>query len=125
MRRIVSVFSARWMWRTLICCLLMLAAINAAGCQTALSKGTPHIKRYDLSGRVEFIDQKNSGITVAHEDIPGFMPAMTMLFKVKDKAALRRLAVGDQIKAVVSYNQQTRETWLQDIVVTNKKRGEK
>ena len=91
--------------------LLLLLGLSTLTCQTALSKGSPDIRQFDLQGRVEFVDQKNSGVTVAHEDIPGFMPAMTMLFKVKDNAGLSHLKVGDQIKAVVGYNQQTRETW--------------
>lgn len=105
--------------------LLVLIGVSAAACQTALSKGDPNIKQFNLKGRIEFVDQKNNGLTVAHEDIPGFMPAMTMLFKVKDKAALQRLRVGDHIKAIVGYNSQTRETWLQEIVITQKNRGEK
>jgi Cu/Ag efflux protein CusF len=111
--------------KTLLLTALLLLGISLSACQTAHSKKQPNIRRYDLTGRVEFVDQKNSGLTVAHEDIPGFMPAMTMLFKVKDKSALNQLAVGDHIKAVLGYNTQTRETWLRDIVVTNKKRGEK
>jgi protein SCO1/2 len=89
-------------------------------CRTALSKSSSDIKQYDLKGRVEFVDQKNGGVTVAHEDIPGFMPAMTMLFKVKDKASLSGVKLGDQIKAVVVYDRQTKETWLQHIVVVEK-----
>jgi Cu/Ag efflux protein CusF len=104
---------------------LLLLGINLSACQTAQSKNHPHIRRYDLTGRVEFVDQKNNGLTVAHEDIPGFMPPMTMLFKVKDKATLSQIVVGDHIKAVLGYDTQTRETWLQDIVVTNKNRGGK
>jgi len=53
-----------------------------------------------------------------HEDIPGFMPAMTML--VKDKASLSSVKLGDQIKVIVAYDRQTKEVWLQQIVVIQK-----
>ena len=105
--------------------LFLLTSLSLTACQSVLSKSHSDIKQFHLQGRVEYIDQKNSGLTVAHEDIPGFMPAMSMLFKVKDKAVLQQLAIGDHIKAVLSYNQQTRETWLQDIVINQKNRGEK
>lgn len=107
-------------WKTLLLGLPLLLGMVTSACETAFSKVNAKIQQYNLQGRVEFVDQKNSGITVAHEDIPGFMPAMTMLFKVKDKALLNHVRVGDQIKAVVAYDRQTKETWLQQIVVVQK-----
>lgn len=98
----------------------LLLGVNTLACRTAFSKSSPDIKQYELKGRIEFVDQKNSGVTVAHEDIPGFMPAMTMLFKVKDKTSLSGVKLGDQIKAIVAYDRQTKETWLQQIVVVQK-----
>ncbi|MBS1808335.1 MAG: copper-binding protein [Acidobacteria bacterium] len=104
--------------------LILFVCFSLTACQPALSKERAVIKQFNLRGRVESVDQKNSGITVAHEDIPGFMPAMTMLFKVRDAAELRTIRLGDQIQAVVGYNQRTKETWLQQIVVIQRNRGD-
>lgn len=41
----------------------------------------------------------NTDITVKHEEIPGFMPAMTMSYKVKDPAVVQELKPGDIIAA--------------------------
>jgi Cu/Ag efflux protein CusF len=105
--------------------LLTLTALTSLSCQTVWSRDNPDIRRFNLKGVVEFVDQKNCSITVAHESIPEYMPAMTMLFKVRNKNELKPVAHGDQISAIVNYNRQTRESWLENIVVLAKKRGKK
>lgn len=47
---------------------------------------------------VQAVDAEKSELTVAHEEIPGFMPAMTMVFRVSpgDAEALKQ---GDRIRA--------------------------
>jgi len=56
-------------------------------------------KRYNLQGEVISKNPTTDQITVKHGDISGFMPAMTMPFKVKDPAVLRQLQPGDKIAA--------------------------
>ena len=60
-------------------------------------------------------------MTVAHEDIPGFMPAMTMPFVVleKDEALLQAVGPGDEITATLVAPDS--RYWLEDLVVV--KRG--
>jgi protein SCO1/2 len=58
-------------------------------------------KRYPLTGRVVSIDKTNKSINVDGKEIPGFMPAMTMPYSVKDESLLNKLAAGDQIKAEI------------------------
>ena len=43
-------------------------------------------KRYNLRGQVVAKDVAANEITVQHDEIPGFMAAMTMPYKVKDPA---------------------------------------
>ncbi len=45
------------------------------------------------------VDAPRQQITIQHEDIPGLMPAMTMVYPVKDDAVLKSLAAGNQIQA--------------------------
>ena len=58
-------------------------------------------REYLLRGQVMKIAAGNSELVVNHGDIPGFMPAMTMAYRVKDEAALRSLAPGDLISATL------------------------
>src|SRR5213593_2028330 len=39
-------------------------------------------KRYELKGKVVAVNKGESTVTVSHEDIQGYMPAMTMAFKI-------------------------------------------
>lgn len=81
-------------------------------------------ERYPLKGKVQALDIFDRELTVAHEEIPGFMPAMTMPFKMpEDKSLLarfrgmrlERLRRGDVITAtlVVKAN----ESWIENVNV--------
>lgn len=57
----------------------------------------PNEKRYDLKGKVVAVNKSERTATIAHEDIKGYMPAMTMPFKIKSDADLEMLKPGDQV----------------------------
>ncbi|HTS68291.1 MAG TPA: copper-binding protein, partial [Terriglobia bacterium] len=59
------------------------------------------LKRYHLRGQVMDKNVATNEITVDHEDIPGFMAAMTMPYKVKDPAVVQEVEPGDKIAADV------------------------
>lgn len=73
-------------------------------------------RRYELSGQVVSVDKQNRRVTVAHKEIPGFMPAMTMPFALKDEWAFDVLAAGDRIQATLVVDRH--RSWLEDIVIT-------
>jgi protein SCO1/2 len=54
-------------------------------------------KRYPIKGKVIAVNQMDRTATIAHEDIQGYMPGMTMPFKIKSDADLAMLKPGDQI----------------------------
>jgi protein SCO1/2 len=59
-------------------------------------------KRYPLRGVITAADAKKSEITVSHEEIPGFMNAMTMAFPVRDDpSVVAILRPGDRIEATL------------------------
>lgn len=58
-------------------------------------------KRYPMKGVVASVNRALREAVVAHEDVPGFMPAMTMPFKVADDEVLAELQRGDEIAAVL------------------------
>jgi protein SCO1 len=57
----------------------------------------PNEKRWDLKGKVVSVNKSEHTATIAHEDIKGFMPSMTMPFKIKNDADLEMLKAGDQV----------------------------
>lgn len=94
--------------------LLCTACLTACGpSKQAKSAGA---KRYKLSGRVVSIDKQNKSIVVDGEDIPGFMPAMTMPYQVKNASDLDKVAPGDSVAAEI-VGQDT-DYWLENIQVT-------
>lgn len=58
-------------------------------------------REYELRGQVLAVNAERREITVKHEDIRGFMPAMTMAFAVKDEAWLRGREPGETIRATL------------------------
>jgi protein SCO1/2 len=63
----------------------------------------PAEKRYELQGEVVAVDSAAHQITVAHQDIPGLMPGMTMPFLVgaNDQWVFGKIAPGDQVHATL------------------------
>ena len=55
-------------------------------------------------------------MTIAHEDIPGYMEAMTMPFNLKDRRVLDQLAEGDHLQATLVVA--GLKSFLEDVVVT-------
>ncbi|MEW6209728.1 MAG: SCO family protein [Acidobacteriota bacterium] len=72
-------------------------------------------QRFDLRGKVYEVDKNTGMVTVSHETIPGFMEAMTMPFKIKDRWALDVLKPGDRMTATLVVDGE--RSWLEGIVV--------
>ena len=76
------------------CVLVLLAPLLLlAGCSNA--------KKYPLVGQVLAVDTNQQVITVKHQDVVGFMPGMTMPFKVKEAKELDGRKPGDLISATL------------------------
>ena len=52
---------------------------------------------YEVKGEVRKLEPDGKSVVVKHEAVPGYMPAMTMPFEVKNTNELRGLAPGDVI----------------------------
>jgi Cu/Ag efflux protein CusF len=75
-------------------------------------KSAEAAKRYPLRGVITAVHADRSALMVKHEEIPGVMRAMTMLFKVDD-AALKSAKKGQAITAQMS--RQGDDWWLHDV----------
>jgi Cu/Ag efflux protein CusF len=53
---------------------------------------------FQATGKVLSVDEKGAKVTVDHDPIPGFMPAMRMRFTVDRPEQLRRIKAGDFIR---------------------------
>jgi protein SCO1/2 len=73
----------------------LLAAATVAG--FACRAPAPAAHTYELKGQILAIDQARQELTVKHADIPGFMPAMTMPYKVRDGNLLKGRTPGELI----------------------------
>jgi protein SCO1/2 len=92
---------------------LILAFLIVAACRP---RPAGPEERYQLKGKVVSIDKRGSTVTIAHEDIPDLMDAMTMPFDLKDRRLLDQLAEGDGIQATLVVA--GRQSWLENVVVT-------
>ncbi len=78
----------------------------AAGSTTASpqpTSSTPLIeeRKYPFKGKVVFIQSETQEVTVEHDEIPGYMGAMTMPFPLKDEKVLGKLKKDDRIQATL------------------------
>jgi protein SCO1 len=71
------------------------------------------IQTYQVKGVIKAIDPANLTLLVQHEEIPGFMAAMTMPFDVKDRAELDELQPGDTVSFRLNYTPE--EAWIDQI----------
>ncbi|MGC2613110.1 MAG: SCO family protein [Terracidiphilus sp.] len=80
------------------------------------------VDRYHLHGLVLATSTATEGITVQHGEIPGFMPAMTMVYKLKDPNELQKLKPGDEISADVLVHSDSDDYLLDSVVITSEAR---
>jgi protein SCO1/2 len=78
--------------------LLPLLLPAAASCGRS---DAPVQRTYELRGQVLALRTDIREVRLAHEEIPGYMPAMSMSFAVKDPALLDGLERGDTIRATL------------------------
>ena len=76
--------------------ILLVASLLAPACNRA-----PAARQFELKGQILSIDTERQEILVRHEDIPGFMSAMTMPYKVKDAGLLQGREAGDLVTATL------------------------
>ncbi len=89
-----------------------------SGCTRKQQNETTDIKTFPLKGQVVRIMPEEHRIMIAHEEIPNYMKAMTMPFKVKDTTLLAAVQPGDSVVATLAVSRV--ESWLETIAVLGK-----
>jgi protein SCO1/2 len=64
----------------------------------ALACGVESTETYEGTGVVRSVDRGNNQIEIAHDEIPGFMPAMTMSFDVASPEILAAVEPGMKVR---------------------------
>ena len=72
-------------------------------------------KRYELKGKVVMVEREKHLVTVAHGEVKGLMPAMTMPFTVENDSDLDALAPDAQLTATLVVD--GAHSWLEDLVI--------
>jgi protein SCO1 len=105
----------------LLFALALMGVLAATGCGRKGQGQSEAGRRYHLKGKVVQVDKAQQHLVIDHEEIPGFMGAMTMPYPVADAVTLERVSPGDQITAdVVVGDNQVR---LENVVVVKKSDG--
>lgn len=95
--------------------ILLLALVICLGMGAACRRDRSNERRYDLTGKVVVVEKEKQLVTIAHEDIKGFMPAMTMPFTVPSEADLEILAPEDQVTATLVVD--GAHSWLEEMII--------
>ena len=78
---------------------IAVMTIGAALAVSSAQADEKHHQRAQADGEVRKVDKEAKKITIKHGPMPSFdMPAMTMVFQVKDPALLDKVKAGDKVK---------------------------
>jgi len=92
--------------------IVLVCLVFAVSC----GRNSANEKRYDLKGKVLVVEPDKRLVTVSHEDIKGYMPAMTMPFTVPSESDLQILAPDDLITATLVID--GTHSCLGDLIIT-------
>jgi protein SCO1/2 len=106
--------------RTFLVALILVGAFLSSSCHRSK---TQVVKRYALTGRVVSVDPQEQVAVIDGDNIPGFMDAMAMSYKIKPPAVLRQLSPGDSIAADFvdiepDDNNAHSDSWLENVKIT-------
>jgi protein SCO1/2 len=79
--------------------ILCVLACLAISCTQSKPK---EVRQYPIEGKVISVDPAKKEITLQHKDIPGYMKAMTMPFRVQDDWVLGVAQPGDELRGTLA-----------------------
>lgn len=84
-----------------------LLPVLAALLVTVACNRRPEPARYELTGQILAVHPEQSQVTIAHDDIPNFMPAMTMTYPVAPASLMAGRVPGEVVKATLEVVEST------------------
>lgn len=107
-------------YRPLLCALILSAILLTCSCHRTKA---PDAKRYPFTGRIISVDKQEQTAVIDGDNVPGFMEAMAMSYKIKPSSMLTQLAPGDSVSAEVvvqpaSQGDAPPDAWLENVKVT-------
>jgi protein SCO1 len=74
-----------------------MVLVLPAGCRPS----EPATKSYELTGQILAVHPEKQSLTIKHQDIPGYMPGMTMTFVARDAAMVEGREPGEMVRATL------------------------
>ena len=103
--------------------ILIFLAFVLASCKPAANESnanTSEAKRYAFKGKVVSVDKIKKTASIDHEEIPGFMPAMTMPFPIHEDWVWNELTPGAEIQAELVVDNKAKDPyWLEKIGIVS------
>ena len=100
-------------------CCVLFAVFSACFLLTSCQRAPE--RRFELKGKVVSVNKAQRRVTIDHEQIPGFMDAMTMPFNVRENWALEALEPGQAIEATLVV--QGDRSWIEGIRISQSEAG--
>ena len=97
---------------------LLLILIVLVGFGASCNRRSGNEKRYDLKGKVVIVEPEKHLVTIAHEEVKGYMPGMTMAFTVRNESDLQMLVPNAEVTATLVVDGS--HSWLEDLFVVTK-----
>ena len=111
MKRKTTGKSRRDVLRVLV---VVAACVFLGGCSAARDES--RLKRYELKGKIVSFNKAQQQVVVQHEEVPGFMEAMTMPFTLREDSAFDVMRAGDEIQATLVVDDE--RTRLENPIIT-------
>lgn len=102
--------------------ILLLVISLLSACQktdtSSTNSGSQNVKRYDVRGKVVSVDKAKKSAKIAHDEIKGFMEAMTMDFPIHEDWVWNDLVPGVDIRATLVVDSSAKDPyWLEKIAI--------
>lgn len=98
--------------------LVALLLIASTGGFSACRRASGNEKRFDLKGTVVSVQPEKRQVTIAHEEVKGYMPGMTMAFNLRNDSDLQMLVPNAEVTATLVVDGS--HSWLEDLFVVTK-----
>ena len=97
---------------------LIIVVSSLLSCSKDQGNKEVDVKTFPLKGEVVKIDREKHRVMIAHEEIPNYMAAMTMPFKVKDTTLLDVAQPGDSVQGLLAVSRT--ESWIASLTLLGK-----